>query len=232
MPRGLGRSLIFQLPSCLVGRGPHILSDSADRPQGPLTVPAIHRHLAQHREADKDIVDKAKPVLHDVDHGIGEDADEEALEEPSQAVQPQKCQHQQRRQRELAPCKADRARSARSRSNRATSVLAAVRATKGCPVIIQSNTTSLSGNEEVSQVESRNLATDRVETNSGLLSLLCDVKAVWVTWLGRVCALRTQLHSFWVPDMHPHLKMVGKSSWMTSEPGPLVGCLRSGGHVT
>lgn len=79
---------------------------------------------------------------------------------------------------------------------------------------------------------SRNLASDRVETNSGLLSLLCDVKAIWVMGLGRVCALRTQLHSFWVPDMHPHLKMVRKSSWMTSEPGPLVGCLRSGGHVT
>lgn len=65
---------------------------------------------------------------------------------------------------------------------------------------------------------SRNLASDRVETNSGLLSLLCDVKAIWVMGLGRVCALRTQLHSFWVPDMHPHLKMVRRvPGWLLSQ---------------
>lgn len=206
--------------------------DSADRPQGPLTVPAVHGHLAQHREADEDIVDKAKPVLHDVDHGIGEDADEEALEEPSQAVQPQKRQHQQRRQRELAPCEADGARSAPLQERPSYVCPRCGQSYEGVPDITQSTTTSRSGNEEVSQVEPRNWASDRVETNSGLLSLLCDVKAVWVTWPGRVCALGTQLHSFWVPDMHSHLKMVGKSSRVTSEPGPLVGCLRSGGHVT
>lgn len=88
MPSGLGRSLPFQLPYCLVGRVSHILSDSADGPQWPLTIPAVHGHLAQHSQANKDIVHKSKTVLHDVDHGIGEDTDVEALKESSQAVQP------------------------------------------------------------------------------------------------------------------------------------------------
>ena len=64
-------------------RVPRIPSDSADRPQQPLTIPAVHWHLAQHSQANKDIVDKSKTVLHDVNHGIGEDTDIEALEESS-----------------------------------------------------------------------------------------------------------------------------------------------------
>lgn len=53
---------------------------------GPLTISAIHWHLVQHSNANKDIVDKSKTVLHNMNHGIGEDTDMEALEEPSQAV--------------------------------------------------------------------------------------------------------------------------------------------------
>lgn len=67
-------------------RVPHTASDSASRPQGPLTIPAVHWHLAQHSQANEDIVDKSKTVLHDVNHDIGEDTDIEALEESSQAV--------------------------------------------------------------------------------------------------------------------------------------------------
>lgn len=56
-------------------------------------MPAVHRHLAQHSQADEDVVDKSKTVLHDVNHSIREDTDIEALEESPHAVQPQKHQH-------------------------------------------------------------------------------------------------------------------------------------------
>lgn len=65
---------------------PHASKDSANRPQGPLTMPAVHWHLAQHSYADKNIVDESKTVVHDVNHGIGEDTDIDALEESSPAV--------------------------------------------------------------------------------------------------------------------------------------------------
>lgn len=41
----------------------------------------------QHSQANKDVVHKSKTVLHDVDHGIGEDTDV-STQESSQAVQP------------------------------------------------------------------------------------------------------------------------------------------------
>lgn len=51
-----------------------------------IDIPAVHWHLAEHSQAGEDIVDESKTVLHDVNHGIGEDTDIEAFEEPSQAV--------------------------------------------------------------------------------------------------------------------------------------------------
>lgn len=55
-----------------------------------IDMPAVHWHLAQHSYADKNIVGESKTVVHDVNHGIGEDTDIDALEESSQAVQPHK----------------------------------------------------------------------------------------------------------------------------------------------
>lgn len=89
MQSGLGRSvfkLLSSLVECFAWTALHTPSDSADRPQGPLTIPAVHWHLAEHSQAGEDIVDESKTVLHDVNHGIGEDTDIEAFEEPSQAV--------------------------------------------------------------------------------------------------------------------------------------------------
>lgn len=51
-----------------------------------IDIPTVHWHLAQHSQANEDIVDKSETVLHDVNHDIGEDTDIEALEESSQAV--------------------------------------------------------------------------------------------------------------------------------------------------
>lgn len=58
-----------------------------------LTIPAIHWHLAQHRQAHQDVVDESKTILHEVNHGVGEDTDVEALEESPPAVQPQEHEH-------------------------------------------------------------------------------------------------------------------------------------------
>lgn len=83
--------------------------------------------------------------------------------------------------------------------------------------------------------ESRNLASDRVETNSGLLSLLCDVESrleLW-GWEEGLCSQNPTPVSgslaFEDGFSGSHLKTVREEFWMTSEPGPLVGCLRSGG---
>lgn len=98
MQNGPGPSLAFELLTVLSGGfawgAPRTARDSlAPGVAGPLTTPAIQRHLAQHSEAHQDVVDESPAVLHHVNHGIGEDADVEALEESLKAVQPQKHEH-------------------------------------------------------------------------------------------------------------------------------------------
>lgn len=72
--------------------------------QGPLTILVIHGHLAQYRQANQDIVDKPETVLHDVNDRVREDTDVDALKESAQAVDPEKHQHQEGRQGQLAHC--------------------------------------------------------------------------------------------------------------------------------
>lgn len=72
--------------------------------QGPLTILVIHGRLAQDSQANQDIVDEPETVLHDVNHGVREDADVATLEESPQAVDPDGHQHQEGRQGQLAHC--------------------------------------------------------------------------------------------------------------------------------